>query len=139
MHVLLNLRRLDGQDWFYACFWCFCCFLYSPIRSEGGKDEWELLCSTSEEWEELTESFRGSKQSYERSLFKVLNDDLLPDILQMITAKVCIVYFCILKPSKYWNILCISIVFNVYGLDVLVELLGVSKYWCISLHYIRNN
>lgn len=65
-------------------------FVFSAIiRNEGGKEEWELLCSTSEEWEELTESFRGSKQSYERSLFKVLNDELLPDILQMITAKVC--------------------------------------------------
>lgn len=58
------------------------------IRNETSKDEWELLCSTGEEWEELAESFRGSKQSYERSLFKVLNDELLPDILQMITAKV---------------------------------------------------
>lgn len=58
------------------------------IRSDDSKVEWELLCSTSDEWEELTESLRGSKQSYERSLFKVLNDELLPDILQMITAKV---------------------------------------------------
>ena len=63
--------------------------LSTIIRNEGGKEDWELLCSTSEEWEELTESFRGSKQSYERSLFKVLNDELLPDILQMITTKVC--------------------------------------------------
>ena len=59
-------------------------------RSEASRDEWELLCSTSEEWEELTESFRGSKQSYERSLYKVLNEELLPDVLQMITAKVSI-------------------------------------------------
>ena len=63
--------------------------LSTIIRHEGGKEEWELLCSTSDEWEELTESFHGSKQSYERSLFKVLNDELLPDILQMITTKVC--------------------------------------------------
>ena len=58
------------------------------IRNDSSKDEWELLCSTSDEWEELTESFRGSKQSYERSLYKVLNEELLPDVLQMITAKV---------------------------------------------------
>jgi len=58
-------------------------------RSESPKEEWELLCCTAEEWEELTESFHGSKQSYERQLYKALNDELLPDVLQAIAAKVC--------------------------------------------------
>ena len=47
-----------------------------------------MLCCTAEEWEELTESFHGSKQSYERQLYKALNDELLPDVLQAIAAKV---------------------------------------------------
>ena len=65
------------------------------ISNDSSKDDWELLCSTSDEWEELTESFHGSKQSYERSLYKVLNEELLPDVLQMITAKVSVVTVCI--------------------------------------------
>jgi len=73
--------------------------LHLSFSSEPPKEEWELLCCTAEEWEELTESFHGSKQSYERSLYKALNDELLPDVLQAIAAKVsmcvCVYTSCI--------------------------------------------
>ena len=49
---------------------------------------WKVACSSSEEWEELVESLQGSRKQESKRLYKYLNDELLPYVLQEISAKV---------------------------------------------------
>ena len=60
----------------------------SPDSETDPLPEWSLVCSTVKEWEELTESFRGSKNRDERALYDTLSVDFVSEIAQMIEAKV---------------------------------------------------
>ena len=51
-------------------------------------DPWRIVCSTSEEWEELVERLKPCRKGDGRKLYKYLNDDLLPDILYLLEEKV---------------------------------------------------
>ena len=47
-----------------------------------------VVCSTTEEWEEAVEELKDSKRHESKQLYRYLNDILLPDVLQILQAKV---------------------------------------------------
>ena len=60
----------------------------SPAEME--ESGWRIVCSTSEEWEELIEKLRESKKTETKRLCNYLNDELLPEILYLLQQKVCL-------------------------------------------------
>jgi len=63
----------------------------SQGREEQDKKEqprWTVVCSTEEEWQQLAESFKKSKNKDEKMLYETLSVDFVPEIGKMIEAKV---------------------------------------------------
>ena len=60
--------------------------------------KWSLVCSTAEDWEQLAEVFKKSKQRDEKALFQTLTVDFLPEIEKMIEAKVIVCLIHLVSP-----------------------------------------
>ena len=57
--------------------------------------KWRVVCSSLQDWQELTESFRKARLKCERELYKILSGDFLPELPQIFEQKVSPVFmFC---------------------------------------------
>lgn len=59
----------------------------AKVEREPKKPGWSLACSTPQEWENLTGSYKKSKRKQDKELYETLNENFLPDILKMFADK----------------------------------------------------
>lgn len=53
---------------------------------------WSVVCATVEEWQELIESLKEYKTGPEKHLCRILEQDYLPEIVDIVAQRVC---FCV--------------------------------------------
>ena len=60
---------------------------YTESSDEEQEPIWSVVCSTEEDWENLTLKYRESKEREDRRLYRLLSESFLPEIKEMFVEK----------------------------------------------------
>lgn len=84
-------RSVDGYSTVHlSLLVCGCCRNTNSVEKEAPEPElgWSVVCTTVEEWEGLIESLKEYKTGPEKHLCRILEQNFLPEIVEIIAQRV---------------------------------------------------